>query len=120
MKYTYTINGMHCNSCRTKVENALNTIEGVEAEVLLNPPTAVISMQKPIQTTVFQEALSAVGNYTIKVFNPNDLKLKPVATVAPIPPQMPQGNIIVPCFAKAIKCMMNPELSCLRNGFGFN
>ena len=75
MKYTYTIIGMHCNSCRTKVENALNELEGVKAIVTLDPPQAVISMQKPIQVTEFQEAISQAGKYTIKVFNPNDLKL---------------------------------------------
>lgn len=66
---------MHCNSCRTKVENALNELEGVKAIVTLDPPQAVISMQKPIQVTEFQEAISQAGKYTIKVFNPNDLKL---------------------------------------------
>ena len=82
MKYTYTIIGMHCNSCRTKVENALDAIEGVEAAVTLDPSQAVISMQKPIQVTEFQEAISQVGNYTIKVFNPNDLKLPTDEVVA--------------------------------------
>jgi Cu+-exporting ATPase len=108
MKYTYTINGMHCNSCRTKVEDALNSIEGVEAEVTLNPPTAVISMQKPIQTTQFQEVIAAAGNYTIKVFNPNDLKLKVTETVAPTPPPNAVGKYYCPMFCEGDKVYDEP------------
>jgi len=108
MKYTYTINGMHCNSCRTKVENALNSIEGVEAEVTLNPPTAVISMQKPIQTTQFQEVIATAGNYTIKVFNPNDLKLKVTETVAPTPPPNAVGKYYCPMFCEGDKVYDEP------------
>jgi len=108
MKYTYTINGMHCNSCRTKVENALNSIEGVEAEVTLDPPAAVISMQKPIQTTQFQEVIAAVGNYTIKVFNPNDVKLKVTETVAPAPPPNAVGKYYCPMFCEGDKVYDDP------------
>lgn len=108
MKYTYTINGMHCNSCRTKVENALNSIEGVEAEVTLDPPKAEISMQKPIQTTQFQEVIAAVGNYTITVFNPNDLKLKVTETVAPAPPPNAVGKYYCPMFCEGDKVYDEP------------
>ncbi|MFA9186898.1 heavy metal translocating P-type ATPase [Flavobacterium sp. FBOR7N2.3] len=108
MKYTYTINGMHCNSCRTKVENALNSIEGVEAEVSLNPPKAEISMQKPIQTIQFQEVITSAGNYTIKVFNPNDLKLKATETVAPTPPPNAVGKYYCPMFCEGDKVYDEP------------
>lgn len=103
MKHTYTINGMHCNSCLSKVGTALNAIEGVEAEVTLNPPRAVISMQKPIQIAQFQEALSAVGNYTIKVFNPNDIKLEAVKVDAPPPPANAVGKYYCPMFCEGDK-----------------
>ena len=33
MIHTYTITGMSCNGCKTKVEKRLNTIDGVEAKV---------------------------------------------------------------------------------------
>ena len=36
MIHQYIISGMSCNGCRTKVENALNTIESVQAEINLN------------------------------------------------------------------------------------
>jgi Cu+-exporting ATPase len=65
MTHTYTISGMSCNGCRTKVEKALNTIDGVEATVTLDPPMATISMEKHISLFKFQKALYEAGKYTI-------------------------------------------------------
>ena len=67
MIHTYTITGMSCNGCRTKVEKTLNAIEGLEAQVSLTPPEAIISMKEHIATAVMQKALTAVGNYTIEM-----------------------------------------------------
>lgn len=58
---------MSCNGCRTKVEKTLNSIEGVRAEVTLNPPTAEIKMDEHVSTEKFQEVLSVAGNYTIEM-----------------------------------------------------
>ncbi|MDP1813248.1 MAG: heavy metal translocating P-type ATPase [Leadbetterella sp.] len=69
MTHNYQITGMSCNGCRTKVENTLNAIEGVSAVVTLEPPMAVITMEKHISTKQFQTSLSAVGNYTIEDAN---------------------------------------------------
>ena len=60
---------MTCDGCRTKVEKTLNAIDGVEAKVSLNPPIATITMEKHIPTAQFQEALTAVGKYTIEMTN---------------------------------------------------
>ena len=60
---------MTCNGCRSKVEKTLNAIDGVEAKVSLNPSIATITMEKHIPTTQLQEALSAVGKYTIEIAN---------------------------------------------------
>ncbi|HKX87310.1 MAG TPA: heavy metal translocating P-type ATPase [Flavobacterium sp.] len=65
MIHTYNITGMTCDGCRAKVEKALNTIEGIEAKVTLHPPIATITMEKHIPTTQLQQALAAVGKYTI-------------------------------------------------------
>lgn len=65
MTHTYTITGMSCNGCRTKVEKALNAIDGVEASVSLDPPIATITSEKHIPVFVFQKALYAAGNYII-------------------------------------------------------
>ena len=65
MKNTYTISGMSCNGCRTKVEKALNEMDGVEASVTLDPPRAMITSEKPVSLFKLQKALYAAGNYII-------------------------------------------------------
>lgn len=67
MKHIYKITGMTCQGCRTKVENALNGIEGVSAKVTLEPAEATITMDKHIATEKLQAALSAAGNYRIEM-----------------------------------------------------
>ncbi|MBC8985373.1 copper-translocating P-type ATPase [Pedobacter sp. N36a] len=67
MTHTYQITGMTCDGCRTKVEKALNGIDGVEATVTLEPAEAVITMETPIPTEKLQQGLSAAGNYKIKM-----------------------------------------------------
>ncbi|WP_298117456.1 heavy metal translocating P-type ATPase [Flavobacterium sp.] len=71
MIHTYNITGMTCDGCRTKVEKTLNTIEGIEAKVSLNPPIATITMDKHIPTEKLKEALTAVGKYTIEMSKGN-------------------------------------------------
>lgn len=65
MTHTYTITGMSCNGCRTKAEKALNELDGVEAVVTLDPPTATIASEKSVSVFKLQKALYAAGNYII-------------------------------------------------------
>ncbi|MFH7013087.1 heavy metal translocating P-type ATPase [Flavobacterium sp. FlaQc-52] len=74
MTHQYIISGMSCNGCRTKVENTLNTIEGVQAVVTLNPQTATITMDKHVATEKFQEVLTAAGKYTIEMKSSKDIE----------------------------------------------
>lgn len=67
MQHIYKITGMHCNGCREKVECELNKIDGVSAKVTLDPPQAIISMEKHIPTDQLQQAVSKAGNYTIEM-----------------------------------------------------
>ncbi|MET0760344.1 MAG: heavy metal translocating P-type ATPase, partial [Flavobacterium sp.] len=76
MIHTYTITGMSCDGCRTNVEKTLNAIEGIEAVVSLVPPEAIITMEQHVPTSQLQEALSAVGKYTISINHSTDLKDK--------------------------------------------
>lgn len=69
MTHTYKITGMTCNGCRSKIEKALNDIDGVSAVVTLDPPMATITMEKHIPTEQLQAALTAAGNYTIEMTN---------------------------------------------------
>ena len=69
MKHTYQITGMSCNGCRTSVEKALNSIDGIDASVTLDPPIATVTMEKHVPIEKLQEALSEAGNYSISVGN---------------------------------------------------
>jgi len=72
MKHTYTITGMSCDGCRSKVEKTLNAIDGIHATVTLDPPIATITMDEHIPTAQLQETLTAAGNYTIAMNNATD------------------------------------------------
>ncbi|HKO77328.1 MAG TPA: heavy metal-binding domain-containing protein, partial [Flavobacterium sp.] len=67
MIHTYTVTGMSCDGCRSKVEKTLNTIDGIEAKVSLTPSIATITMDKHVPTSVLQDALTTVGKYTIEM-----------------------------------------------------
>ena len=65
---TYRVEGMMCNHCRTYVEKALNSIEGVKAQVTLDPPVATLVYAKgkalPVET-LQQVITEKAGDYTI-------------------------------------------------------
>jgi Cu+-exporting ATPase len=76
MIHTYKITGMSCDGCRTKVEKTLNAVEGISAVVTLNPPIATITMEKHIPIEQLQTALTTAGNYTIEMFNNQNIAAK--------------------------------------------
>lgn len=45
---TYTIEGMMCDHCRSRVEKVLNGIEGVTASVTLAPPVATLTFKAKV------------------------------------------------------------------------
>jgi len=66
MKTNYTITGMTCGGCVTKVNNTIASINGVESvHVQLDNPQAVIESSSKISLQEIQSALSKVGNYQI-------------------------------------------------------
>ena len=84
MKHIYSISGMSCNHCRTHVENALSTIEGInEVTVDLQKAEATIEMESHVPLEKLQKALlEDGGKYSISlpdkfVFNP----IKPVSEI---------------------------------------
>jgi P-type Cu+ transporter len=56
MEQSYSISGMSCDGCRSKVEKKLNTINGIQANVVLEPPIATITMAKHIPVSTLQAA----------------------------------------------------------------
>jgi Cu2+-exporting ATPase len=65
MEQSYSISGMSCDGCRSKVEKELNAINGIQANVVLEPPIATITMAKHIPVSTLQAALKTIGTYTI-------------------------------------------------------
>lgn len=67
MKKEYELQGMSCGGCVSSVKRALMQVPHVtEAEVHLNPPGAVVIMDKSIDVNELQAQLSKVGHYKIK------------------------------------------------------
>lgn len=66
MKKVYKVSGMSCNGCRTKVENTLNEIKGVQAEVSLEHEQATLDLHHDIDTLTLQKALLKKGQYTLQ------------------------------------------------------
>lgn len=68
MKRKFKIEGMSCNHCRSVIENALNRIPGVQAEVSLSPPEVLIDFEGTEERIKeFQAVLSEEGNYKISL-----------------------------------------------------
>lgn len=80
MKHNYTINGMTCNGCVAKVKSELLKLGDVsEAEVQLEAPQAIITMQKHIPVETLQSVLKKAGNYTISEADGGMPRLVPAA-----------------------------------------
>lgn len=68
MKKEFKVEGMTCKHCRMHVEKALNSIDGVQATVTLEPSVATVEFingektLEELQTVVTEEA----GDYTLK------------------------------------------------------
>ncbi|OJV56041.1 MAG: copper-translocating P-type ATPase [Bacteroidetes bacterium 43-16] len=65
MKKHFKVEGMTCNGCRTTVEQALNTLPGVQAKVQLKSGLAQVEAPQDIPLKAMQEAIAAEGHYTI-------------------------------------------------------
>ena len=65
-KVKFDIQGMTCSSCSSRVEKALNSIEGVtKVEVNLESKTAVIESNKDIDNSKIKKAIEE-AEFTIK------------------------------------------------------
>ena len=65
MKKEFKVEGMMCNHCRMHVEKALNSIEGVNATVTLDPPVAVIEFSGDAKPLEDLQAVLADEGYKI-------------------------------------------------------
>jgi len=69
MKHNYRVIGMTCNGCRSSVEKALNTIQGITHATVTLPDHAEIEMDSHIATETMQAALTKAGSYSIEMIN---------------------------------------------------
>lgn len=64
-KAVLTIDGMVCGSCVARVENALNSIEGLWAKVDLTQKQAVIRMKHEVRDNDLRSAVNSLRVYTV-------------------------------------------------------
>ena len=68
MKKIITIEGMHCEHCKMRVETALKEMEGIKnAKVDLNKKTATISLKEDVSDDKILKAVKAIGFEPIKI-----------------------------------------------------
>lgn len=60
-----TIDGMVCGGCTTRVENALNTLEGVWAKADLSQRRAVVRMKREVDDADLRAAVNELKTYTV-------------------------------------------------------
>ena len=116
MTHTYTITGMSCNGCRTKAEKALNELDGVEAVVTLDPPTATITTEKSVSVFKLQKALYSAGNYIISESgepNENSIYATPMPSeMKPVDlPKSAAGKYYCPMFCEGDK-VYDDQVGC--------
>ncbi len=55
------IQGMHCDHCRTSVENAVNSLDGVCAKVNLKKNIASVQYERPCEDAEIVRAIAGAG-----------------------------------------------------------
>ena len=61
MKKIIEISGMHCEKCSSRVEKALNEIEGVSAKVNLAKKNAVVVLKKDVSDDTLKSVVEKLG-----------------------------------------------------------
>lgn len=56
-----TIEGMHCENCEIRVENALNRLDGVACKVSFKKKTAVVSYSAEVSDALLKETVEQKG-----------------------------------------------------------
>lgn len=71
MKKIITIEGMHCNHCSTRVENALKEISGIKnVKVNLEKKTATVNLKDEVSDEILFNKVKDLG------FEPLNIKIK--------------------------------------------
>ena len=62
-----TVEGMHCENCEIRVENALNRLDNVACKVNLKKKTATVSYSPEISDEVLKETVERLGYEVISI-----------------------------------------------------
>ncbi len=66
MKTTFTIKGMHCESCKTLIEEVCNEIEGVTStNVNFKTGNVEIEHTSPLDTPKLKKEIKSLGDYEV-------------------------------------------------------
>lgn len=86
-QHTFTLSGLHCQSCVQKVGDALRAVPGVSAaEVSLNPPRATIEAGTAVSTGALATAVRSAGAYALGAeLTPSHDPGPEASTAAPAP-----------------------------------
>jgi copper chaperone CopZ len=68
MKLSYSITGMHCESCVKKIETQIRPLVQ-EIQVTLNPPRAVITSDSVLNLDQINKELQKIGKYSFSADN---------------------------------------------------
>ncbi|MBD5106579.1 MAG: heavy-metal-associated domain-containing protein [Lachnospiraceae bacterium] len=66
-KKVIVIEGMHCNSCKNRVENQLNQIDGALAKVNLKKKIAIVSMERMIPDMLLTHEIEKLDFKVIEI-----------------------------------------------------
>lgn len=67
MEKTILIEGMTCDHCRKRVEDALNALDGVDAKVDLQEKKAFLKLDQAISETSLTGAVTEAGYTVVKI-----------------------------------------------------
>ena len=76
MKITYSVTGMHCESCVKKIETQIRPLVQ-NVEVSLHPPRAILTADSSLDLSSLNKELLKVGKYQFKTIEESDDKSAP-------------------------------------------
>ena len=62
---TLVVDGMVCKNCSARVENALNSLEGVWANADVSSGRVTVRMKNEIEDKVLKKTVNDIGAYTV-------------------------------------------------------
>lgn len=68
MKKIINIEGMSCEHCKSRVENALKALEGADSvKVNLKNKTAAVSMKTEVSDSILEDTITELGFEPVKI-----------------------------------------------------